>query len=658
MKTKTLILTVFLLPITILNAQEDSLFNALIDQYHPAGFIYFKPNALQPGEPFTIYEEFFFNGAENTMELKKQEYNSALDMEHYRYQQYYKGIEVEAAEFTEHADETGYLSFANGKVVQDINQEVPEVTNEDAALNALLATMPEHTFAWQDSATENELKLLTGDSNATYYPTGSLIWTLDNYANLSYDIPASRYQLCYAFSIKCLAPSFDKTFYVNVNDNTIYRTDDDRFYDGPAITSHHGTQTIDTQWKGGFTQKHILKANTNGHNFHTRRYKDGIFKESVDVKDDDDNWGDSQQPYTDVHWWAGEAWDYFYSEYGIKGSNYLGKLLEIHVDYDNKEPTEGTYMLTKKVNPSDIMWVGNYNDNYLSSLDIIGHEYTHAIIAHSAALKNSYESGALGESFSDIFGIMIERRTEGTLNDWHIGEDANVDPEFERSLDVPNSMGYHFQGGNCNNRLVGQPDTYESTYWEFGNCDRGGVHVNNGVQNHWFYLLANGGSGVNDNGFNYNIQGIGLDKAANIAYLNMTTVLQSGAQYADAAQGAITMAIKLYGACSIEHYYCANAWAAVGVGQPIQCGTLNIETADRQTVHLAPNPATSILNLKFNSSAQRSITITDLTGKVVLESTSGNEEKQISISNLNQGVYFITVQNKQNIGTFKFVKNE
>jgi bacillolysin len=49
--------------------------------------------------------------------------------------------------------------------------------------------------------------------------------------------------------------------------------------------------------------------------------------------------------------------------------------------------------------------------------------------------------------------------------------------------------------------------------------DYGGVHYNSGVLNYWFYLLSQGGAGTNDKGNAFTVTGIGIDKAARIAYL-------------------------------------------------------------------------------------------------------------------------------------------
>ncbi|HAV53400.1 MAG TPA: peptidase M4 thermolysin, partial [Aequorivita sp.] len=80
---------------------------------------------------------------------------------------------------------------------------------------------------------------------------------------------------------------------------------------------------------------------------------------------------------------------------------------------------------------------------------------------------------------------------------------------------------------------------YLGTNWYSGSGDNGGVHINSGVQNFWFYVLSVGKSGTNDLGNSYNVTGIGMDKAAAIAYRNLTVYLNSNSQYSDARNGAI-----------------------------------------------------------------------------------------------------------------------
>jgi chitodextrinase len=124
-----------------------------------------------------------------------------------------------------------------------------------------------------------------------------------------------------------------------------------------------------------------------------------------------------------------------------------------------------------------------------------------------------------------------------------------------------------------NPNAFGDPDTYGGSYWTTPNCgtptqsnDYCGVHSNSGVQNKWFYILSQGESGTNDIGSSYNVTGVGIDKAATIAYRNLTVYLSSNSTFADARAGAIQSAEDLYGAGSAEVIATTNAWYAVGVG--------------------------------------------------------------------------------------------
>jgi len=205
--------------------------------------------------------------------------------------------------------------------------------------------------------------------------------------------------------------------------------------------------------------------------------------------------------------------------------------------------------------------------NYTSftSPDIVAHEYTHGVTDFTANLKYYNEHGALNESFSDIFGEVAERYMRGT-NDWIIGADFVINPNFNGIRNMSNPKD--------ETMTTEQPDTYLGVNWKTGFNDNGGVHTNSGVQNYWFYLLAEGGSGVNDNGDAYTVDGIGIDKAAAIAYRNLAVYLTPTSEYADARTGAILAAEDLYGVGSDEALQTEAAWYAVGIGiAPIDCRT-------------------------------------------------------------------------------------
>jgi len=81
-----------------------------------------------------------------------------------------------------------------------------------------------------------------------------------------------------------------------------------------------------------------------------------------------------------------------------------------------------------------------------------------------------------------------------------------------------------------------------------------------------YYLLVEGGSGTNDIGNAYTVQGIGLAKAQQVLYRTETVYLTANSTYADWRTACINAATDLYGASSNEVMQVKNAWYAVGVG--------------------------------------------------------------------------------------------
>jgi predicted outer membrane repeat protein len=156
-----------------------------------------------------------------------------------------------------------------------------------------------------------------------------------------------------------------------------------------------------------------------------------------------------------------------------------------------------------------------YGDSMVAD-DVVGHELTHAVTQYSSDLIYSYQSGAINESFSDVWGEFIDQ-TNGSGNDsssvkWAIGEDSALG--IIRSMSNPPSYG--------------DPDKMSSPYYYNGSGDSGGVHTNSGVNNKAAYLMVEGGT------FNgRTILGIGLNKTAAIYYEAQINLLTAGSNYND-----------------------------------------------------------------------------------------------------------------------------
>jgi Zn-dependent metalloprotease len=202
----------------------------------------------------------------------------------------------------------------------------------------------------------------------------------------------------------------------------------------------------------------------------------------------------------------------------------------------------------------------NYADQCV--LDVAAHEFGHAITEQTSELVYQNESGALDESYSDIMGALVEfyyqtdnrgsypNTSHGTA-DWLFDEDTAIKKGFTRDLRDPHR-------GD-------QPSYYGGTYWYSGSGDYGGVHANLGVQNHAFYLLAEGCSGscVND-GHSYSpITGIGIEAAGKVTMRANMHYLTSKAEYIDAREAWIDAAADLgYPTDTVKQ-----VWDAVGVKQ-------------------------------------------------------------------------------------------
>ena len=218
----------------------------------------------------------------------------------------------------------------------------------------------------------------------------------------------------------------------------------------------------------------------------------------------------------------------------------------------------------------------------LVSLDVLAHEFSHLTVSLNGnnGLEYIGESGALNESFCDLIGVSVKEYVTGK-NDWCIASDFMIKLSNMRSLKDPH---------NSADGLAPQPAYYgEEGYWmnpydsQCPSCDHGGVHTNSSVQNLWFYLLSQGGTGSNGP-FEYDITGIGTDKAMQIAYRSLIYYLTPDATYEDALNGSLQAAIDIHGKDSPEHQAVAKAWYAVGVGD----GNGEIQELDKTWQGIVP----------------------------------------------------------------------
>lgn len=194
-------------------------------------------------------------------------------------------------------------------------------------------------------------------------------------------------------------------------------------------------------------------------------------------------------------------------------------------------------------------------NRFTISIDVIGHELTHGVTEYEAGLIYNGESGALNESMSDVFGIMVKQRVNDQKVDqsnWIIGEGLlteQVKGVGIRSMKAP--------GTAYDDPVLGkdpQPAHVKDMYK--GTGDNGGVHINSGIPNHAFYLAA------------MEMGGYAWEKAGKVWYIALRDRLRQRSNFKRAASVLLTIAGELYGVNSAEQKAIRNAWEKVGVLAP------------------------------------------------------------------------------------------
>ncbi len=276
-----------------------------------------------------------------------------------------------------------------------------------------------------------------------------------------------------------------------------------------------------------------------------------------------------------VHWAAQRFYDYLQNSFGWRGWDGRGGPLVQYVHF-------GHAHFNASFNEGYVLYGdgGAFNSTPIVSLDYVGHEVTHGISARTAALAYSGESGALNESFSDIIGKAFQHFAFPERgDDWVMFADIYRDVGMStRSMAHPyavatprDATALDFIAGRSRRGeetvLQSVAQTYLGPNWDFGRADGQSFYINAGPNNFWFYLLAAGGEGVNDIGHAYAVNGIGIEKAASIAWRSLTTYLRSDATYLDARYASEQAAIDLFGAHSAELESVIAAWQAVEVNE-------------------------------------------------------------------------------------------
>lgn len=503
---------------------------------------------------------------------------------HEKFQLYEQGIKVEFANYTLHS-ENGKLVSMNGEYYNIENVKLTPSLSAQEAFNRALSHTHASEYLWDKPQDAKEI--------GYEKPAGELV-LLPDMEEQGETRTTDKVRLAYKFDIYATKPLSRGDLYIDAETGkalfynaTIKHLHDDvhtrkfsssenrskeitsakkAIVTANAVTRYSGTQSIETSLSGS---SYILLDGTRGTGIQTYNSARTATYPTTNFTDADNNWTAAEFNNTnkdngalDAHWGAEMTYDYWSAVHGRNSYDDAGAKIKSYVHYNliaaGYSSNNNAFWNGSVMTYGDGSGTGGFD--ILTSLDVAGHEIGHAICTYTANLAYQKESGAMNEAFSDIWAACIEYRAAPTKSTWLVGED------------IERRSGHVALRSMSNPKAEGQPDTYGGTNWINVSCtptssnDYCGVHTNSGVFNHWFYILSVGKTGTNDIGSSYNVTGIGIDKAAKIAFRLEDVYLTSNSTFANARTSGIQSAIDLYGAGSAEVIATTNAFYAIGVG--------------------------------------------------------------------------------------------
>lgn len=245
---------------------------------------------------------------------------------------------------------------------------------------------------------------------------------------------------------------------------------------------------------------------------------------------------------------SGATYDFYWKVFGRNSIDGRGMRLDSTVHYGRSY--------------DNAFWNGHqmvYGDGdgeifrpFTKALDVIGHELFHGVIEHEANLQYQGQSGALNESFSDVFGSLVKQYRLGQTAaeaDWLIGCGLfmpGIQAKGIRSMKAP--------GTAFDDRILGRdPQPAHMDGFVATPEDNGGVHLNSGIPNRAFYEAA------------VRLKGHAWEKAGAIWYRTLVQRLRRDATFPDAVSQTVFTAGEMFGKNSREQKSVREAWAEVGL---------------------------------------------------------------------------------------------
>lgn len=557
-------------------------------------------------------------------------------MTHSRYRQYCNGVPVFGSMVILHQKNNKTISM-NGYYYPWLEVQTKAAISEETALKAALAQFPGAVFAWQVKAEEDFLKKIDNNPAATYYPKGQLMIISKNHSQKKED-----FRLAYKFDVYSVKPLARENIFIDAMTGETIAWETLLHSAGvPARGQSMYSGLVNFTCDSIAPDSFNLTDYTRGKGIETFN---GNLYQDPDIASpyvsESSNWNLKNQYFDevaiDIQWGLKSTYDFYLNKLGINSIDDSGsKMIGVahYGDNYNNAHWNGRY-----ANFGDGDWL-SYKP--LTSIDICAHEMTHGLTGRNAGLIYKDESGALNESFSDIFGKAVEHYAQPDSFSWIVGEKIRFGGAYIRNMANPHAKS--------------DPAFYYGRYFVTpGNqADNGGVHTNSGVQNYWYYLLCEGGTGIHEYYLSpFTVKPIGRDTASMIAFLTLRDYLAPYSGFFDASLFSRTVAEQVYAGNPDVLTQVTMAWYAVGLAEISGSGIKTSTYGNR--VSLYPNPAQNELRVSLSnySSQVLQVKIADAMGRT-LQQNAVYDGAVLDTGNLSAGIYFMLFEDGSVI---KFLK--
>ncbi len=250
---------------------------------------------------------------------------------------------------------------------------------------------------------------------------------------------------------------------------------------------------------------------------------------------------------------SGDTFDFFHDVFGRSSLDDAGMTLVSSVHVAEVDPRGSFQPMSNAFWDGERMAYGDGDgvvfERFTRALDVVGHELTHGVQAYASNLVYRGESGALNEHFADVFGVLVRQWKEGTPAEdasWLVGADILVPARTRRGIRDMERPGTAY----TDDPVLGsdpQPAHMDDVYT--GPADAGGVHLNSGIPNRAFVLVAKalGGPAWGTAGAIWYAAMLQLSRTSRFADMAALTAQVAGDRFDAATRRAVRAAWKKVG---------------------------------------------------------------------------------------------------------------